>query len=138
MADYYIPRNDAKFDAWFNYLTDYVMPTIPAWPNIPKPEAEKPAVVCTGWHTAYKAVIGPHTPVDTETKNGAKKAAVKVIQAFANQYLRFLPVTARTAWRGEVGFGLTFTSKNEEDMKDSIDSNFKGKVPIKLAVGYRF
>jgi outer membrane protein W len=40
--------------------------------------------------------------------------------------------------RGEVGFGITFNTKYEDDMKDFIDSNFKGKVPIKLAVGYRF
>lgn len=39
--------------------------------------------------------------------------------------------------RGELGFGITFNTKNEEDNKDYIESNFKGKVPIKVAIGYR-
>jgi hypothetical protein len=47
-------------------------------------------------------------------------------------------ITSALYLRGELGFGLTFNSKTEDDMKDIIDSNFKGKIPIKLAVGYRF
>ncbi|MDR2659290.1 MAG: porin family protein [Spirochaetaceae bacterium] len=39
--------------------------------------------------------------------------------------------------RGELGFGITFNTKNEDDNKDSYDSRFKGKLPIKLTVGYR-
>jgi hypothetical protein len=39
--------------------------------------------------------------------------------------------------RGEVGFGITFNTKLEDDAKDMIDSNFKGKIPIKVAIGYR-
>jgi hypothetical protein len=93
MAKYYIPRNDAKFDAWFNHLVEYVLAKVlaaaPVWMHIPKAEAEKLAASCTSWQAAYEAVIGPHTPVDTEAKNDAKKAAVKGNQAFVNQYLRF-------------------------------------------------
>ncbi|MDR2149999.1 MAG: porin family protein [Spirochaetaceae bacterium] len=47
-------------------------------------------------------------------------------------------LTSALYFRGEIGFGITFNSKFEDDMKDFIDSNFKGKIPIKLAVGYRF
>ncbi|MDR2659235.1 MAG: porin family protein [Spirochaetaceae bacterium] len=39
--------------------------------------------------------------------------------------------------RGEFGFGITFNTKSEDDDKDSYDSHFKGKLPVKLAVGYR-
>jgi hypothetical protein len=45
------------------------------------------------WYTAYAATVGPHTEVDTEAKNDAKKAAVAAIRPFVNQYLRFPPVT---------------------------------------------
>jgi hypothetical protein len=47
-------------------------------------------------------------------------------------------ITSALYFRCELGFGLTFNSKNEDDRKAFIDSNFKGKIPIKLAVGYRF
>jgi hypothetical protein len=77
MARYYIPENDAKFDAWFNHLVEYVLAKVlaatPVWTHIPKAEAEKLAASYTAWHTAYEAVIGPHTSVETETKNDAKK-----------------------------------------------------------------
>ncbi|MDR3356436.1 MAG: hypothetical protein LBO04_04530 [Spirochaetaceae bacterium] len=39
--------------------------------------------------------------------------------------------------RGEIVFGITFKTKDEGD-SDYIDSIFKGKVPTKTAVGYRF
>ena len=47
-------------------------------------------------------------------------------------------ITSALYFRGEVGFGITFNTKTEDDVKDFIDSNFKGKIPIKLVVGYRF
>jgi hypothetical protein len=47
-------------------------------------------------------------------------------------------ITESLYFRGELGFGITFNTKDEDDIKDFIDSNFKGKIPIKLAVGYRF
>jgi hypothetical protein len=47
-------------------------------------------------------------------------------------------ITDALYFRGELGFGLTFNTKYEDDNKDNIDSNFKGKIPVKLAVGYRF
>jgi outer membrane protein W len=46
-------------------------------------------------------------------------------------------LTSALYLRGEIGFGITFNTKAESD-NDAIDSNFKGKVPIKIAVGYRF
>jgi hypothetical protein len=97
MSRYYIPKNDAEFDVWFNNLVEYVFAKVmvasPAWTHIPKPEAENLAAAYTSWHTAYVAFQGPHTKVDTEAKNDAKKAAVKVIQLFVNRYLRYPPVT---------------------------------------------
>jgi hypothetical protein len=46
-------------------------------------------------------------------------------------------ITSKLYFRGEVGFGITFNTKNEDDSKEYIDSNFKGKIPKKLAIGYR-
>jgi hypothetical protein len=45
------------------------------------------------WHTAYEAVLKPHTPVDTEAKNEARKAAEAVIRPFKRRYLDDPPVT---------------------------------------------
>jgi hypothetical protein len=103
MGKEYIPKNDAKFDAWFNHLVEYVLARVlaaaPVWTHIPKAEAEKLAASCTAWHTAYETVIGPHTPVETEAKNNVKKAAVKGIRLFVNQYLRFSAIRrSRIAW----------------------------------------
>jgi hypothetical protein len=47
----------------------------------------------TAWYTAYSKISGPHTPVDTEAKNDARKAAERVIRPFVKQYLMFPPVT---------------------------------------------
>jgi hypothetical protein len=97
MGKEYIPTNDAAFDVWFNNLVEYVLAKVltstPAWPNIPAAEAQKLATACTDWHTAFTAFQGPHTKVDTEAKNDAKKAAQAVLRAFVNRYLRFPPVT---------------------------------------------
>jgi hypothetical protein len=59
------------------------------------------AAAYADWYTAYSSFLGPHTEVDTEAKNDAKKAAKKVSASFVNQYLRFPPVTDedRTAMR---------------------------------------
>ncbi|MDR0382756.1 MAG: porin family protein [Spirochaetaceae bacterium] len=46
-------------------------------------------------------------------------------------------LTSALYLRGEIGFGITFNTKAERDIDDEIDSNFKGKIPIKIAVGYR-
>jgi hypothetical protein len=47
----------------------------------------------TAWHTVYEKTLGPHTPVDTEAKNDAKKAASEFIRPFVAQFLKFDPVT---------------------------------------------
>jgi hypothetical protein len=46
-------------------------------------------------------------------------------------------ITNALYFRGELGFGITFNTKYEDDIKEAIDSNFKGKIPVKLALGYR-
>jgi hypothetical protein len=45
------------------------------------------------WHTAFQKTFGPHTSVDTEAKNDARKAAATVVRPFIAQYLMFPPVT---------------------------------------------
>jgi hypothetical protein len=97
MKNDYVPSNDGQFEVWFNNLVEYVLARVlagtPVWTHIPKPEAENLAAAYTSWHTAYLPTQKPHTPVETEAKNNAKKAAVKVIRLFVNRYLRYPPVT---------------------------------------------
>jgi hypothetical protein len=96
MADY-IPGKDTDFDVWFSFMYQYVSQKCaeqpPAWPHIPQAALMNLAELHTAWKTAYSAVIGPHTKVDIEAKNKAKKAAVAAVRPFVNQYLRFPPVT---------------------------------------------
>jgi hypothetical protein len=93
----YIPNNDAKFDVWFKFLIQYILPKIsgipPVWPHIPQAAFTTLQDAYAAWSAAYETFIGPHTKVDTEAKNDAKKAAKGVIRPFVNQYLRFPPVT---------------------------------------------
>jgi hypothetical protein len=93
----YIPQKDALFDVWLTFIVGYVLARVitalPVWTHIPVAVAEALADVCSAWHAAYLKTIGPHTQVDTEAKNKAKKAAEKFVRPFVNQYLRFLPVT---------------------------------------------
>jgi hypothetical protein len=95
MANYYIPNNDALFDAWFKFLLDYVTQRVlqEIWTHIPQAALTALTNLYNAWYAAYIATIGPHTPVQTEAKNDAKEAAKKAIHPFVNQYLRFPPVT---------------------------------------------
>ena len=96
MAADYIPNNDAAFDTWFKFLNQYVAQKCggsdPAWTHIPQAARTGMINSYSAWYTAYANTIGPHTPVETETKNNAKKASKQVIRPFVNQYLRFPPV----------------------------------------------
>jgi hypothetical protein len=96
MSDY-IPAKDTKFDPWFENLVNYVLSKVnaspPAWDNIPQERWAGLAGAYGTWHAAYVKTLIPHTKVDTEAKNDAKKAALAVIRPFVNQYLRFPPVT---------------------------------------------
>jgi hypothetical protein len=96
MADY-IPYKDGDFDAWFGFMFQYVSQKCagvsPEWPHIRQEALGPLADLHAAWKTAYAAVIGPHTKVDTEAKNNARDAAKAAIRPFVNQYLRFPPVT---------------------------------------------
>ncbi|MDR2632340.1 MAG: hypothetical protein LBC51_01780, partial [Treponema sp.] len=93
----YIPTRDADFDGWFENLKNHVMEKTsgasPAWTHIPAAKATALTGQYTAWHTAYEKTVGPHTSVDTEAKNDAKKAAVEFIRPFVAQFLKFDPVT---------------------------------------------
>jgi hypothetical protein len=98
MSKDYIPANDAAFNNWFKFMKDYVFkkcspPDAPEWSHIPPDALSKLDESYTAWYAAYAGTLGPHTKVDTEAKNDAKKAAKAVIRPFVNQYLRFPPVT---------------------------------------------
>jgi hypothetical protein len=92
----YVPDNDGVFDDWFKYINQYVAEkcggSTPAWTHIPQAARTTLADSYAAWYTAYANTKRPHTPVETEVKNNAKKEAKKVIRPFVNQYLRFPPV----------------------------------------------
>jgi hypothetical protein len=93
----YIPAKDAEFDPWFKNLCDYVTMMTggnpPKWTHIPADEVDKLNDAYTMWHTAYEGVLKPHSPVETEAKNDARKAAEEVIRPFKRRYLDDPPVT---------------------------------------------
>jgi hypothetical protein len=93
----YIPQNDGEFDLFFKFMNQYVADKCSgatlAWTHIPNQVRLNLADLYDAWYAAYMKMSGPHTPVDTETKNNAKKAAKAGIRALVNQYLRFPPVT---------------------------------------------
>ncbi|MDR1862372.1 MAG: hypothetical protein LBQ67_00470 [Treponema sp.] len=93
----YIPSNSAEFDRFFKFMNQYVAQKCdgqtPEWTHILAPARTAMADAYTAWYTAYSQTIGPHTPVETEAKNDAKKAAEQVIRPFVQQYLMFPPVT---------------------------------------------
>jgi hypothetical protein len=96
MADY-LSMPEADFDRFFSFLIRYVKEKCagspPVWPHVPQAARADLVDAQVVWSMAFAKTAGPHTPVDTETKDDAKKAAKKVIRAFANQYLRYPPVT---------------------------------------------
>jgi hypothetical protein len=93
----YIPTKDADFDAWFRNLCAYIVLKVMGekvvWPHIPTAAVEELLAALKVWHEAYEAVLKPHTPVETEAKNDARKAAEAVIRPFKRRYLDDLPVT---------------------------------------------
>jgi hypothetical protein len=95
----YIPPRDADFDGWYFNLKNYVVektqgPYPPyQWTNIPPERVTELTTLYDDWHTKYNTTLAAHTPVDTEYKNDARKAAVKYIRSFVAQYLKFDPVT---------------------------------------------
>ncbi|MDR0598324.1 MAG: hypothetical protein LBG14_07445 [Treponema sp.] len=99
----FIPAKDADFDPWFKNLCDYVTKMTagnpPAWTHIPPGEVTALTGARGLWHTAYEAVLKPHSPVETEAKNDARAAAEDLIRPFKRRYLDDPPVTGadRTA-----------------------------------------
>jgi hypothetical protein len=97
MSHDYIPSGDAGFDIFFNNLVGYVSQktggNAPEWTHIPSDARAALQEARDPWEAAYGPVKVPHTPVQTEAKNDAKKAAKALIRPFVNQYLRYPPVT---------------------------------------------
>jgi hypothetical protein len=90
MADY-IPGNDAAFNTWYKFLNQYVNGKCtgqsPEWTHIPQDALAAQQSAYAAWYNAYALTFGPHTPVETEAKNDAKKAAKAAVRPFVNQYL---------------------------------------------------
>ncbi|GMO69717.1 MAG: hypothetical protein Ta2A_17970 [Treponemataceae bacterium] len=93
----FVPSRDAEFDGWLAHLTSYVdgktTGASPAWTHIPAAKVTDLKQRNTDWHTAYAKTLGPHTSVDTEAKDDARKAAEAFARQFVQQYLKFDPVT---------------------------------------------
>ncbi|MDR1127251.1 MAG: hypothetical protein LBL06_03895 [Treponema sp.] len=93
----YIPGQDAKFNAWLSYIVAYILirtsGTTPEWDHIPADRVTELSTSAEKWHTAFDKIAGPHTSVDTKTKNDARKVVTACVRAFVAQYLKFAPVT---------------------------------------------
>jgi hypothetical protein len=93
----YIPARDAVFDAWFRNLCAYIALMVlgakAVWTHIPTAAVEELLAALKVWHEAYEKVLKPHSPVETEAKNDARKAAEALIRPFKRRYLDDPPVT---------------------------------------------
>ncbi|MDR0412148.1 MAG: hypothetical protein LBH75_09305 [Treponema sp.] len=93
----YIPGADAQFASWLNFLVNYTVEKTsgqtPAWDHIPSSRVTELVDLNAQWRTAFAKMEGPHTSVDTKTKNNARKEVTVCVRAFVAQYLRFPPVT---------------------------------------------
>jgi hypothetical protein len=115
MADY-IPPKDREFNDFFNYLYHYVnertVGETPVWTFIPKEQLSNLSRVWRSWTIAWNTMKEPHTSIETEIKNEARKAAEVLIRPFVNRFLRFPPVT------------------NEDRMAMGIPNPKEGRTPI--------
>ncbi|MDR0411610.1 MAG: hypothetical protein LBH75_06520 [Treponema sp.] len=96
-SDDFISAGDAEFNGKFRVLVAYVVEKTsgasPAWTHIPRIALDGLERQYALWQTAYKRVLGPHTSVDTEAKNQARRETAAFIRPFIGQYLKFPPVT---------------------------------------------
>jgi hypothetical protein len=91
-----VPARDADFDGWLANLDGYVNSMTAnggPWTHIPADKVTALTGHTADWHNAYEKTTGPHTAVDTEAKNDARKAAEAFVRPFMAQYLKFDPVT---------------------------------------------
>jgi hypothetical protein len=93
----FIPTSDVEFAGWIMYLTFYVnrMVNTGIWTHIPADKVTAMNTYVPDWHMAYIKSLGPHTAVDTQARNNAKKAVVAFIRPFIQQYLKRDPVTKK-------------------------------------------
>ncbi|MDR2481797.1 MAG: hypothetical protein LBD07_05875 [Spirochaetaceae bacterium] len=91
----YIPTRDADFGGWLTNLTGYAFKKVndKVWEHIPVDKITQLKSHETAWLAAFAKIAGPHTSVDTEEKNDARKAAEAFVRPFVQQYLKFDPVT---------------------------------------------
>jgi hypothetical protein len=97
MSEDVFPRKNDEFDEFFRFMNQYVSQRCsgnnPEWTHIPQEARTIMMDTYALWYTAYSKTKGPHTPVDTQGRNEARKMAQAKIRPFINQYLRFPPVT---------------------------------------------
>jgi hypothetical protein len=91
----YLDLTDAAFDRFFKLMNQYVNQkctgTSPAWTHIPQDARAAFQNAYADWYTAYSNTFNPHTPVQTNAKNEARKTAEHAVRAFVNAYLRYHP-----------------------------------------------
>jgi hypothetical protein len=93
----FIPRRDSDFDPWFKNLCQYAAlkcgGSPPDWNHIPQADLDALNASYAAWHTAYSAVLQPHSDVDIAAKTAARAEAEKVIRPFKRRFLDDPPVT---------------------------------------------
>ncbi|MDR1420002.1 MAG: hypothetical protein LBI86_06485 [Treponema sp.] len=97
MSKDWIPRKDSAFDGFFKGIIRYVAQKCggqsPEWTHIPLAVRTEMDGVLADWDAAYNRTLGPHSSVETQAKNDARKAAQAALRPFRAQYLSFPPVT---------------------------------------------
>jgi len=93
----FIPRNDAEFNDWFKFITQYIAPKLsgasPAWDHIPSRHFQELIGAYADWYNAYALTLTPHTPAVITAKNDARRKAEQIIRPFIRRFLQFEPVT---------------------------------------------
>ncbi|MCL2231561.1 MAG: hypothetical protein FWB99_00615 [Treponema sp.] len=97
MTRNYIPRNDAAFDKFFKYITQYVSlkssGSRPEWGHIPQLDRTALDDTYATWYDAYSLTFQPHIKSVGDEKNRQRKDAEKALRHFVNRFLRYEPVT---------------------------------------------
>jgi hypothetical protein len=92
----FIPRADAKYDAFFKNVVDTVQAKCnpqdaPEWGHIPASEQTDLRDAYTDWHTHYAKTLKPHLPGDTAAKKAAFTRSFPVLSRFIQVWFRGFP-----------------------------------------------
>ena len=89
----YVPANAVQFAIFMHNMLEYVNGKKTEWKHIPQETINHLWDLYDAFKDALEITQGQHTPAQTLDRNEKLAAAKKALREFANQYLRFAPVT---------------------------------------------